>query len=780
MFQTLRLLHGQQVVKLVRRFITTHINVERQSSHLYFNHRCKEERLISPALRVKPLFQTTSARRVAWKQTWQNLGLRISNNHEIIKKELHEMIRLGTRILNVTSEEKLSEIIEFAKEAALRDGKMLQERHERKLEQLRGETKNCTVIDRSRWVKNLSSKVLSDDDISILQKGLNFAITSSFVPKLDIVSEIEGGISNLSSGDKEIIRVEVSKALKSYRPPKANVTRKEREALKQLKNDESIVILKADKGNCTVVLDSDDYCSKMRDLLEDRDTYETIRRDPVKKIERDLNSKLLKLKREGKFSESNYFRLRSTDGIIPRIYGLVKIHKEGFPLRPIVSMIGSPLYEVSKHLASIIAPLVGKTNFVVKNSMDFIEVLKTCSWSDNDVMVSFDVVNLFTSVPVNLAVNILKDRLLNDNSLSERTDLLVEDLVDLVDFCLKCTDFVFRGEFYHQRFGCAMGNPISALVANIVMEELEARIFSNNCVIKFWKRFVDDIWAVLPKEEVETFLTLINGLEASIKFTFETETNRTLPFLDVNVHRTEDGKFSTSVFRKVSQTNRYLDFQSNHPLCHKLSVVRSLTDRAYQFSSTSQQRNSEVNFVKDVLSSNNYPKSVLDRVRTDNRSKEEKTTRSVVIPYVKGLSEKITRVLRPFQISTFYKPINKISTILGLPKDPVKHEHVCGVVYQVNCRDCEKQYIGQTTNSLATRLKQHRAACQHLQVEKSALAEHAVTNDHAIDWANAKVIHRETRWRQRLFAEAIHTKQKGSIAMNRAEMNLPPVYLSVL
>ena len=69
---------------------------------------------------------------------------------------------------------------------------------------------------------------------------------------------------------------------------------------------------------------------------------------------------------------------------------------------------------------------------------------------------------------------------------------------------------------------------------------------------------------------------------------------------------------------------------------------------------------------------------------------------------------------------------------------------------------------------------------KHLQMEKSALAEHAVTKDHAIDWANAKVIHRETRWRQRLFAEAIHTKQRGSIAMNRAEMNLPPVYLSVL
>ena len=63
-------------------------------------------------------------------------------------------------------------------------------------------------------------------------------------------------------------------------------------------------------------------------------------------------------------------------------------------------------------------------------------------------------------------------------------------------------------------------------------------------------------------------------------------------------------------------------------------------------------------------------------------------------------------------------------------------------------------YIGQTKNSLRTRLQQHRAACRHLQREKSALAEHSIDLHHHIDWTSAKVVARQQSWRRRLFEEA--------------------------
>ena len=113
------------------------------------------------------------------------------------------------------------------------------------------------------------------------------------------------------------------------------------------------------------------------------------------------------------------------------------------------------------------------------------------------------------------------------------------------------------------------------------------------------------------------------------------------------------------------------------------------------------------------------------------------------------------------------------------PKDPVEYDELLGVVYKVPCSDCDRTYIGQTGNSLRTRLQQHRAACRHLQREKSALAEHSIDSDHRINWAEAKVVSRQERWHRRLFEEAFVTHQR-SHPLNRCELPLPPVYKKLL
>ena len=102
----------------------------------------------------------------------------------------------------------------------------------------------------------------------------------------DVIIGTELACRNLSSGEAAELRSEVVGALRSSVPPKDNLTKSERAAIKSLKSDENIVILPADKGRCTVVLDLTDYEAKAKQLLDDTDTYQKLKKDSHKKVQK--------------------------------------------------------------------------------------------------------------------------------------------------------------------------------------------------------------------------------------------------------------------------------------------------------------------------------------------------------------------------------------------------------------------------------------------------------------------------------------------------------------
>ena len=114
-------------------------------------------------------------------------------------------------------------------------------------------------------VKNLSSRSLTNAQESLLKKGNKFAIAPSKIPVLDIISGVELGLSQVNFANKCSInsaRSKVVEILKRAKPPKPNLSKAEKRAMEELKQYDDIVILNADKGNNTIVMDKLEYDKK--------------------------------------------------------------------------------------------------------------------------------------------------------------------------------------------------------------------------------------------------------------------------------------------------------------------------------------------------------------------------------------------------------------------------------------------------------------------------------------------------------------------------------------
>ena len=120
---------------------------------------------------------------------------------------------------------------------------------------------------------------------------------------------------------------------------------------------------------------------------------------------------------------------------------------------------------------------------------------------------SYDVSALFTSIPIEPAINIIKKHLEEDKELHLRTSMMVKHISCLLEFCLKNTYFSFQGRFYEQTEGAAMGSPIRPIVANLFMEDLEVQaIRTSTTPPALWKRFVDDTFTIVKKDNRNSFL----------------------------------------------------------------------------------------------------------------------------------------------------------------------------------------------------------------------------------------------------------------------------------
>ena len=205
------------------------------------------------------------------------------------------------------------------------------------------------------------------------------------------------------------------------------------------------------------------------------------------------------------------------------------------------------------------------------NIQDFLEHLKGIQLAPDEVMMSYDVKALFTSVPITSALDVIEKLLKEDPSLQSRTSMSIQHIMDLLEFCLRSTYFTFRGKFYEQVEGAAMCSPISPIVANLYMENFETRALqSSPNPSLLWKRFVDDTFVILKKDHREEFLTHLNSVDKNIQFTSEEPgPEGALPFLDILITPDDEGRLNTSIYRKPTHMDQYLHWDSLHPISSK-------------------------------------------------------------------------------------------------------------------------------------------------------------------------------------------------------------------
>ncbi|KAL9964643.1 hypothetical protein ACROYT_G028317 [Oculina patagonica] len=606
---------------------------------------------------------------------------------------------------------------------------------------------DTSYLDKTNWVINLSSRTLNDAEIALLQKGLNFAVTPANVPAKEIIASDKSAIRQLNAEQADTVRRTVNSILQQAEPPEPNITEEMRDALKSLKEDESIMVLPADKGRASVVMDADTYRTKMSTLIENG-PYQLLNKDPTDRLTRKLSKELLTLKRNGDLSEAVYNKIRPRHKQPPRIYG--------------------------------------NSDFTVTNSAHFVSTISSETILNNEVMVSFDVESLFTNVPIDGAVQAALRKLEDDPSIADRTTLTPAQIADLLKFLLRSTYFQYNGSIYEQQEGAAMGSPVSAVIANLYMESFEEQaIASSSYKPKIWKRYVDDTFTILDRENVDSFLQHLNNQQPSIRFTMETESDSKLAFLDTAVSREPDGRLTTSVYRKPTHTDQYLAYDSHHhPPSVKRGIVKCLYERAKRLVTKPSVISKEKKHLSSVLVSYGYPFSFLQKItktRKPNTSAEPvaEFKSTAVLPYVKGLSEQLRRCLQQQGVRAVFKSETTLRSQLVRPKDAVDSTKQDGVVYRIPC-ECGKVYIGETGRPMQDRIKEHDRGIRLARIQTSAVAEHTNNTGHCPLWNEVKFIDRDSHWYTRRVKEAIHIRLHPNNINRDSGIEIPEAWMPTI
>ena len=500
-------------------------------------------------------------------------------------------------------------------------------KHSRKLQLLwrkqRPKSPDCLV--------NLSSRELTIEEKVALRYGLEHHVLPSKIKTDDLKVSIEKATWIASKQLKENepvsndFRHKIIHAVHAFTNAARNIcnsnrNRRKHDILKRLASDKSIRICKFDKGTGVCILNTIDYISKLDSIVSDTSKFQKVMIDPKSKLkEHPVIKKYEQVKRYiTKYITKDHYEEQTISSMTPgsspgKLYGLVKVHKENNPLRPVCSMINTPEHCLAKFLDNIIKPHI-PNQFMLNSTTNFLDKLDKFEIKTGDKMVSFDVVSLFTNVPLMYTINLIADIIYKSSSPPPFSKIVFKNMLKTATQGY----FLFNDTLYQQIDGVIMGSPLGPTLANFFLAVLEQEWLMETCSHNpsLYLRYVDDIFAIFRQGVgIDAFLTKINKAYPSIKFTVE-EASETLPFLDVEIKLNEDS-FDSWVWRKKTHTGVLLNYTAIAPTKWKFGLIICLLNRIWDICSSMAHFDREVEILKNMFASNGYPAQFFDSAFLD-------------------------------------------------------------------------------------------------------------------------------------------------------------------
>ena len=209
---------------------------------------------------------------------------------------------------------------------------------------------------------------------------------------------------------------------------------------------------------------------------------------------------------------------------------------------------------------------------------------------------------------------------------------------------------------------------------------------------------MDDILEKIKKGKHEQLTEHLNQVDptGSIKFTVETSENNRIACLDTQLEIKEDNSVKVTVYRKSTHMDRYLNFSSHHPLQQRLGVGRSLLDRKDSIVTEEMHRKEEEDHIKRALRNNGYKDWAIQKLIKQQNEKDKKrkppkkktsepkpaNRKIIVLPYMQGTTERLTKRFRSHSLSTAVKPAKTLRRQLVHMKDKIGKDNTCDCVYE--------------------------------------------------------------------------------------------------